>query len=194
MGKYNNEAKDLVKKAQAGDLRAFEKLVITYQDKVFSQCYRLTGNYDDAQDLAQEVFVRAYRGIGSFRSDADLGTWLYRIAVNQYLNSRRREKDNVISLDEPVDTGDGEVARQVAAAEEDPLEAVERGELREMVLEALARLPHEFRVTLTLREFEGYSYEEIAEMMDCSVGTVRSRLNRARKALRDLLRPQMNTD
>ncbi|HHV77481.1 MAG TPA: sigma-70 family RNA polymerase sigma factor [Syntrophothermus lipocalidus] len=190
MGKYNNEAKDLVKKAQAGDLEAFEKLVITHQDKVFSHCYRLTGNYDDAQDLAQEVFVRAYKAIGSFRSDADLGTWLYRIAVNQYLNWRRQEKDNVISLDEPVEMTDGEVTRQVAAAAEDPLEEVERGELRELVLAGLARLPAEFRAALTLREFEGLSYEEIAEVMNCSVGTVRSRLNRARKALREFLKLQ----
>lgn len=186
----HDKVKDLVLRAQRDDLGAFEELVVLYQDKIFSQCYRLTGSYSDAQDLAQEVFIRAYKGMKSFRNEADLGTWLHRIAVNQFLNSRRRGQDAVpISLDEPVSTDEGEMLRQVAAAGEDPLEIMERQEMREMVKAGLNRLPPEFRAVLVLREFEGYSYEEIADLLGCSLGTVKSRLNRARQALRRLLEP-----
>lgn len=180
----------LVRRAQAGDTRAFEELVVLYQDKVYNLSYYLAGNHADAQDLAQEVFFRAYTGLKGFRLDADLGTWLHRIAVNLWLNMRRRQKAApALSLDDPVQTDEGEITRTVAAADPagDPEDALEGKELREKVQEALLSLPEEFRTVLVLREIEDYSYEEIAEMMQCSLGTVKSRLNRARRALKELL-------
>lgn len=183
----------LIRRAQAGDIRAFEELVVLYQDKVYSLSYYLTGNHSDAQDLAQEVFFRAYTGLKGFRLDADLGTWLHRIAVNLWLNMRRRQRTvPVLSLDDPVQTDEGEITRTVAAADPagDPEDALEGKELRERVQEALLRLPEEFRTVVVLREIEDYSYEEIAEMMQCSLGTVKSRLNRARRALKEMLRPK----
>ncbi len=178
----------LIRQAQAGELRAFEELVVIYQDKIVTLSYYLTGNQADAQDLAQEVFMRAYTKIRNFRQEADLGTWLHRIAVNLWSNMQRRQKfTNLLSLDDPVQTGEGEFTRTVASddPEGDPEEAFEGKELQESVRQALRSLSEEYRIILVLREIEGYSYEEIAKITGCSLGTVKSRMNRARQALRE---------
>jgi len=178
----------LIRQAQAGDLRAFEELVVIYQDKIVTLSYYLTGNQADAQDLAQEVLVQAYTKLRSFRQEADLGTWLHRITVNLWSNMQRRQKfPNLLSLDDPVQTGEGEFSRTVASddPEGDPEEAFEGKELQESVRQALRSLSEEYRIVLVLREIEGYSYEEIAKITGCSLGTVKSRMNRARQALRE---------
>ena len=177
--------KDLIEKAQRGDLSAFEELVIIYQDKVYSHCHYLAGNPDDAQDLAQDVFVQAFRGMRSFRNDADFGTWLHRITVNLWINFCRRNKKVItFSIDEPLYTQESEMARELAASQESPLEIVERSEFNGMVQQALNRLLPEYRTVLVLREMEGYNYDEIAAALGCSLGTVKSRINRGRKALK----------
>lgn len=186
--------KDLVDRSQRKDLRAFEELVVSYQDKVFTQCVRLAGNRDDAQDLAQEVFLQAFKGIKSFRNDADFGTWLHRIAVNSWINQQRRNKKVIaFSLDEPKIIDDSEVNREIAAGNDSPLERIERLEFNELIYRALQKLQPDFRTVLVLREFEEYSYEEIANVMGCSLGTVKSRINRARRELRKILNV-INTD
>jgi len=177
--------KDLVKKAQQGNLEAFDELVLIYQDRVFSHCCHLAGNPDDGQDLAQDVFIQAFKGLKSFRQQADLGTWLHRIAVNSWINKQRKNrKIALFSLDETFDTGNGEFAREVAVSEDSPLENIERQEFNDLVTSALNNIMPEFRVVLILREIEGYSYEEIAQILGCSLGTVKSRLNRGRRAMR----------
>lgn len=182
----------LIRRSQKRDLAAFEELVVLYQQRVYALSYQLTGNYDDAQELAQEVFVRAYRALETFRGEADFGTWLHRITVNLYLNmKKRRSSAELVSLDEPVDTGDGEVSREIAATTGDPLEALEEREFREMLEGALAELTPEQRAVLVLREVEGYSYEEIARLLGLSLGTVKSRLNRARESLKKKLSPML---
>ena len=184
--------KELIDKARQDDLAAFGELVLIYQDRVYSHCHYLAGSPDDAEDLAQEVFVQAFKGIRSFRNDADFGTWLHRIAVNQWINFYRRSRKVVtFSLDAPLNTSDGEVNRELAATEESPLEKVERSELNALVGNALNRLLPEFRTVLLLREVEGYNYEEIATMLGCSLGTVKSRINRGRKALKIELENQL---
>ncbi|WP_258358815.1 RNA polymerase sigma factor [Moorella sulfitireducens] len=166
---------------------SFEELVLAYQDKVYNLSYQLTGNHADAQDLAQEVFVRAYTALGKFRYEADPGTWLHRITVNLYLNLRRKiTRHPVVSLDAPLDTGEGEVTREVAAGG-DPQERVVELELQGFIRGALAQLPAEYRAVLVLRELQGYSYDEIASLLGCPPGTVKSRLNRARQAMRDII-------
>lgn len=176
---------ELIKKAQENDLEAFGELVALYQDRVYTHCMHLAHDVHDAHDLAQDVFVQAFKNIKSFRSDADFGTWLHRIAVNLWINQvRRNRKAAAFSLDEPLLTGEGELSREVAACEESPEEWVERREFQETIKNALNRLQPEYRVALILRELEGYSYEEIAGIMGCSLGTVKSRINRGRKALK----------
>ena len=179
---------DLIKKAKNKDLQAFEKLVEAYQKRVFALCVQLAGNQDDAQDLAQEVFIQAFASINNFRQESDLGTWLHRIAVNKWINiSRKQKKTQLVYLDAPVKTVNGEVQREVAASDGNPQELVEEKEFHAQVRKALYQLTYEHRAVLVLREIQGYTYEEIAEILDCSIGTVRSRLNRARKAMKDNL-------
>lgn len=167
--------------------KEFEKIVLAYQDRVYALSYQLTGNHADAQDLAQEVFVRAYLNLERFRFEADLGTWLHRITVNVYLNSRRKnKKDNIAySLDEPLLTEEGEVSRELAATGSDPQEVLDAKERQLYIRQALEELPPEFRAVLVLREFQGLNYEEIARVLGCSLGTVKSRLSRARQALKE---------
>ena len=179
-----DDAKLLVKKSQKGDTRAFEQLVFIYQDKIYALSYQLTGNYADAQDLAQNVFIKAYRALPGFRNEADFGTWLHRITVNLSINERRRKRPEVY-LDNPVQTEEGEMPRLVASDAESPEEVYENKEFREMVHRALDELSPEHRAVLILRELQGYSYDEIATILDCSLGTVKSRINRGRQSLKE---------
>lgn len=176
----------LVKRAQKNDRAAFEKLVEIYQNKVYTLCVRLAGNQTDAQDVAQEAFIKAYRALDNFRNEADFGTWLHRITVNVWLNFRRKDGGRQpVSLDEPYpdESGSG-MQREVAAPDGDPLQALEEKEFRSLVRSALDSLSGEHRDVLVLREIEGYSYEETARMLGCSLGTVKSRLSRAREMMR----------
>lgn len=176
----------LVKRAQNNDLAAFEKLVYLYQNKVYALCVNLTGNQADAQDLAQEALIKAFRSLGGFRNEADFGTWLHRITVNVWLNYRRKNSGRMqLSLDEPYISGSGsELRREVAGSDGDPLQALEDKEFRSLVRMALDALSGEHRAVLVLREIEGYSYEEVSRMLGCSLGTVKSRLSRAREMMR----------
>ncbi|MDI6631640.1 MAG: sigma-70 family RNA polymerase sigma factor [Thermoanaerobacteraceae bacterium] len=181
------DVKALVTQAQNGNVQAFEQLVLLYQDRLYGLCHRLAGNHTDAQDLAQEAFVRAYRALGKFRQEADFGTYLHRIAVNLWLSYRKRNH-NEFSLDDPVLTTEGELLRQVADNNQQPEQVLENAEFQLLVREALAVLPKEHRAVLVLREMESLSYEEIAATLGVAPGTVKSRLNRARNALKKTLR------
>lgn len=179
-----DKVKLLVEKSQKGDNKAFEQLVITYQDRIYALCYQLTGNHADAQDLAQNVFIKAYRALPGFRNEADFGTWLHRITVNLAINEKRKRKPDVY-LDSPVQTEEGEMPRLLASDAEGPESAYENKEFRNMVRTALGELSPEHRTVLVLREMQGYSYDEIAAILDCSLGTVKSRINRGRQSLRE---------
>ena len=176
----------LVEKAKAKDLFFFFFLVSMHQNKVYALCLHLSGNRDDAQDMAQEAFLRAYLAIGGFRSEADFGTWLHRITVNVCLNFRRKNSgQRALSLDEPYRGEDGgEMLREIASTNGDPLLAVEEKEFQGLVRSALGDLSEDHRAVLILREMEGYSYEEVAHAVGCTLGTVKSRLSRARESMR----------
>ena len=183
----NEETGVLVTRAKAHDMAAFEELVRAYQNKIYGLCRQLTGNGHEAEDLAQEAFIRAYRAIGTFRSEADFGTWLHRITVNVWLNSRRKRSGEqaIVSLDESYREEDGGGLRHnVPDYSSDPQVALESEELRDQVRKALLALSEEHRAVLVLREMEGYSYEEVAAMLGCTLGTVKSRLSRARMAMK----------
>lgn len=181
-----SEIRLLIERSKHNDLQAFEKLIKIYQNKVYGLCYQLTGNYNDSQDLAQEVFIKAFTAIKDFKNQSDFGTWLHRITVNTWINIQRREKRyQVFSLDATIATEDGEISREVPSNEATPAEVAEEKELSSLIRNALYQLSYEHRVVLVLREIEGYSYEEIAQIMNCSIGTVRSRISRARKAIKE---------
>ena len=180
--------RQLIFRAQKKDLTAFEQLVNIYQGRVYALAQRLTGNPVDAQDLAQEAFIRAYRALENFRGDADFGTWLHRISVNLWLNSQRKQRvDASFSLDEPFQTGEGRIQREVPSWENDPERITMDLQMSEFMQKALDDLSKEQKAVLLLREVEELSYEEIAVTLNCSLGTVRSRLSRAKEALRKLV-------
>jgi RNA polymerase sigma-70 factor, ECF subfamily len=177
----------LVERARRGDAEAFEQLVSQHEKRVYNYAYRLTGNHEDASDIAQEAFVRAYMSLGEFRGDASFATWLYRIVYNASLDElRKRKRQRVTSLDEPVSPNDEEpMSRQVATGEDGPEQALERVEIQRAVQESIMSLDEEYRAVLVMRHLHGYSYNEIADALGLNLGTVKSRLNRARFALKE---------
>lgn len=177
------EEKDLILRCQQGDEAAFEALIRTHERKVYALCRRMCRNEDDALEAAQDVFLAVWRGIGSFREDAAFSTWLYRLATNACLDILRREKKRGgdVSLD------DEEARLDVADTAPRPEEAAERAETRRMVREGLLALPDDYRQVLLLRETEQLSYQEIADVTGLELGTVKSRISRARLALRNYL-------
>jgi RNA polymerase sigma-70 factor (ECF subfamily) len=180
----------LIERCQEGSREAFDELVLKYQKRVFNLAYRLLNNYEEANDVAQEVFVRAYKGIRWFRKESSIFTWLYRITMNlskNRLKALNREKKRLEPLDDPIATEEGEIKKEIIANEPSPSEVLVQKERAELIQEALASLDDEFRAALVLRDIEGLTYEEIAQILNLNVGTVKSRLHRARLMLKEKL-------
>lgn len=179
----------LVERVQNGDKRAFDLLVRKYQHKVIGLVSRYVKNYAECEDIAQEAFVRAWRAIGSFRGDSAFYTWLYKIAVNTAKNHLvamgRRPPNDDIAADDAVFLAGAERMQESATPERELM----RQEIEQTVFDTVQALPEELRTAITLREVDGLSYEEIAEAMHCPIGTVRSRIFRAREAIDQKLRP-----
>lgn len=187
----------LVERTQQGDQQAFSQLFAKYQKKVFNLCFRFVDNYEEAKDLTQETFVRVYNGIKSFRREASFSTWLYCIASNTCKNKLRswKGRPKLVSLDETFETEDDEMTRQVEDKNcPTPLEEIETIEIQERVQTAINSLSEEQREVVILRDIEGCSYEEIAVTLGCNLGTVKSRLSRARLELKDKLNPNFALD
>ncbi len=177
------EERELIARCQAGDEAAFEALVRMHEKRVYALCRRMCRSEDDALEAAQDAFLAVWRGIGSFREDAAFSTWLYRLATNACLDLLRREKKR--SLDVSLD--DEEARLDPVDAAPQPEEAALRAETRRMVREGLYALPDDYREVLLLRETEQLSYQEIADITGLELGTVKSRISRARLALRNYL-------
>ena len=179
----------IVKRVQAGDGAAFNLLVRKYQHKVVNLVARYVYDSGDVEDVAQEVFVKAYRAIGGFRGDSAFYTWLYRIAINTAKNHLVAQSRRPPQTD--VDAQDAELieAGRNLREMETPESSLLSQELAQRVTSAVRDLPEELRTAITLREMEGLSYEEIATVMDCPIGTVRSRIFRAREAIDQQLAP-----
>ena len=167
-----------VRRLQRGDINAFEILVRRHEKAIFNLVYRMLGNYDDAAETSQEVFLSAYRAIGQFRGDANFSTWLYRIALNQATTRRKsanlRQK-MLVSIDGTDMVDDAQIG---------PAETLEKKELRERVQRALNELEPEDATVILLRDLQDIPYEDLAQMLKIPVGTVKSRLHRARQALK----------
>ncbi|MEC8442779.1 MAG: RNA polymerase sigma factor RpoE [Pseudomonadota bacterium] len=182
----------LVARVQKGDRRAFDLLVVKYQHRILALVGRFIADHAEAQDVTQEAFIKAYRALPSFRGDSQFYTWMYRIAVNtakNYLISRgRKTPTQDIDLDDAAYFADEANMKDV----DTPDGLLQRDQLREVVFSAIEDLPDELRRAVTLRELEGMSYEEIAEAMNCPIGTVRSRIFRAREAIEKKMRPLLS--
>lgn len=179
----------LVERVQQGDKRAFDMLVIKYQHKIYALVMRFVHDIQEAQDIAQEAFIKAYRAIGGFRGESAFYTWLYRIAINtakNYLVAKGRRPPDV-----DVNTDDAEffMGENGLKDLDTPEHTLLRDEIEYIVHKTIQQLPEDLRTALTLRESDGLSYDEIAEVMQCPVGTVRSRIFRAREAVDKVLQP-----
>jgi RNA polymerase sigma-70 factor (ECF subfamily) len=182
----------LVERVQQGDKRAFDILVLKYQNKIIQLAYRYVHDHDEAMDVAQEAFIKAYKSLGNFRGESAFFTWIYRIAINTAKNhlvasGRRPPKSDL----------DAQEAEQYEGASglkeyDTPEHVLLRDELKETIASAINELPDDLRTAITLRELEGLSYEEIAQAMDCPIGTVRSRIFRARDAIDAKVKPLLD--
>ena len=173
----------LVERAQAGDARAFDLLVRKYQHRVLGLVGRMVSDWSEAQDVAQEVFMRAWRSLGNFRGESSFYTWLYRIAVNTSKNQivsagRRPQTAELQTVEDEHWSGAGRMQEQAT-----PENELLRQEMERTVVRTVEALPEDIRTALTLREVDGLSYDEIAELMQCPIGTVRSRIFRGREAI-----------
>lgn len=182
----------LVERVQKGDKRAFDMLVVKYQHKIYALVSRLVNDHAEVQDVTQESFIKAYRALPNFRGDSAFYTWLYRIAVNtakNYLVSRnRRPPGSDIDIDDAAQFAAESGLRDI----DSPEQQLQGEQMIRIVDRAISALPDDLRMALSLREFDGLSYEEIAEVMQCPVGTVRSRIFRAREAIDKELEPLMH--
>ncbi|MEK7230711.1 MAG: RNA polymerase sigma factor RpoE [Pseudomonadota bacterium] len=184
----------LVERAQRGDKKAFELLVVKYQRKLARLLSRFVRDASEVEDVTQEAFIKAYRALPSFRGDSAFYTWLYRIGINtakNYLVSLGRRAPTVTGVDSEEAEGieEGDQLRDLNTPENQMMSR----QLAETVNQALQELPEELRTAITLREIDGMSYEEIAQIMNCPIGTVRSRIFRAREAIAQRLRPHLGT-
>ncbi len=188
MGANDND-KELVKRAQKGDKTAFDALVIKYQYKVINLVSRLVKDEDEAQDVAQEAFIKAYRGLANFRGDSAFYTWLYQIAINSAKNYKvskgRKTPAYAVGVEDAEHMGSATAMKVLDTPERHMLTA----EIEKTVWQAIHELQEDLRTAITLREIEGMTYDEIATVMECPVGTVRSRIFRARAAIDKYLKP-----
>jgi RNA polymerase sigma-70 factor (ECF subfamily) len=178
----------LVTRAQAGDTSAFTELVDRYERRVFRLARNVTQNQEDAEDVLQETFLKAYSHLNGFRRESKFYTWLVRIAVNEALMKlRKRKSRKIVSLDEQIDTGEDTIVREIAAWDEDPEQRYSRQELRAILEETVGSLSPAYRAVFVLRDIDELSTEETAAALDLSIPAVKSRLLRARLQLREKL-------
>lgn len=179
--------KELVRAAQKGDSSAFEELVARHRDRIYGRAFSMMRNEEAALDLSQEAWVKGWQRLKQFQGESSFTTWMTRIVINLCLDELRKLKRQRAESIEEMDEDSGGVERQMPAITINPTERLERGELRQRIDQAMAQLSYEHRTVLVLHEFEEMEYKEIAKAMECSIGTVMSRLFYARRKLAALL-------
>jgi RNA polymerase sigma-70 factor (ECF subfamily) len=186
---------ELIVLCQKKDSRAFEELIKRHQRTVYALLYRLAPDWNDTSDLAQEVFIRMWRSIGNLRNPSAFRSWLSQIVTNLFYDELRKRPRQLptISMDEPLDSEEGgdSTTRDIKDKSAGPDELCQRKEMTEVVRQAMTRLPEQFRTAIILREFEGLSYEEIALITNTEIGTVKSRIARARAKIQEMVSPYL---
>ncbi len=179
---------DLVRRARHGDLEAYDELVKRYQERIYATVYHMTSNHDDANDIAQEAFIKAYQALKSFKGGSTFYTWLYRIAVNKTINFLKQRKNRLhFSLNDIDFHAENDPDLVALVSDKTPFRNVGLTELQKKLNEALHRLSEPHRMVVVLHDVQGMSHDEIADIMDCNIGTVRSRLFYARQQLQGYL-------
>lgn len=177
--------KDLIRKAKQGDMHAFEELILKHEKIVYNVALRMMNHGEDAKDISQEVFLKAYRSLSNFDERSAFSTWLYRITHNTCIDEMRKRKGKQsYSLEEELENEEGSMQRQIADEGDTPEESLLREEQKSEILQALDNLSAEHKAAIILRDVKGLSYEEIAEILELSLGTVKSRISRGRNQLK----------
>ena len=189
---HSSAESEFIERLKDGDAAAFDTLVNRYTSEIYAVLFRLTQDAEEAKDLTQETFLRALKAVKNFRGDADLKTWLYRIAVNESRNRfrwwKRRRREKTISLDQEIKSGEGATIHETLSGNsENPEAETLRRERQTALRNALTKLPDNFREAIILRDIQGLSYEEVANALETNIGTIKSRIARGREELRKML-------
>lgn len=176
--------KNLVHRAKKGDILAFEELISGYEKKVYNTVYRFFNNKEDAMDITQEIFIKIYVSMKNFKESSSFSTWLYRIAVNTCIDFFRKQKEIVVPINDEISDS---MVTKIGIPQRSPEEIAESNEVINIIEDAINSLPEEQRICIILRDIQGFSYLEISDILNCSLGTVKSRISRGRRILRKIL-------
>lgn len=179
-----NVEKDLIRQAKKGDVNAFEELIAGHQKRVYNIVYRFFNNPEDAMDISQEVFIKVYTSLKNFKENSSFSTWLYRIAVNTCIDFSRKKEIDTLPIKEEL----AGIEQKTISSPDLPEKVLEDKELKSVLEEAIKSLPESQKTCIILRDIQGFSYVEISEILSCSLGTIKSRINRGRQALREKLK------
>lgn len=182
----NNE-EILIKKCKKGDLDAFETLIKNHQKRAYNIALKMLKNPEDAMDISQEAFIKVFKYIDSYNNKSSFSTWIYRIVINTCLDYIKKNKNNVLYLDEPINTDDGSIKREITDNKNNPEKILEKKINNEDINKAISMLKVKHRMIIILRDIQGFSYEEISKMLNLPLGTVKSRVKRARENLRKII-------
>lgn len=183
----------LVEQSRNGDVDAFEELIKDYKKVAYNIALRVLRNVEDAEDASQEALIKVYKSIQNFNMQSSFKSWMYRIVVNTCIDFKRKKNINAVSIDENIDLGGNkEFQIEIADDTNNPDILIEKNFNSKLISDAVGRLEDDFKTIIIFRDIQGFSYSEISEMLNCNLGTVKSRLNRARKSLKEILENELN--
>lgn len=182
----------LIEQSRQGNVDAFEELIKDYKKVAYNIALRVLRNVEDAEDASQEALIKVFKSIQNFNMESTFKVWLYRIVVNTCIDFKRKKNINVVSIDETIDLGgNGQMHREIADDSNNPDLLVERNFNNKLINDAVNKLDDDYKTIIILRDIQGFSYSEISEILTCNMGTVKSRLNRARKNLKEILENEL---
>ena len=188
----NNNERWLIEESRKGNVDAFEELIKGYKKSAYNIALRVMRNVEDAEDASQEALIKIFKNISSFNMESTFKVWMYRIVVNTCIDFKRRKNVNTLSIDETIDLGSGrEIQREIPDESNNPDALIERNYSTQLVNDAINMLEDDFKTIIILRDIKGFTYDEISQILSCNLGTVKSRLSRARKRLKELLENEM---
>nr|WP_300089845.1 sigma-70 family RNA polymerase sigma factor [Sedimentibacter sp.] len=183
----------LVEQSRSGDVDAFEELIKDYKRTAYNIALRVLRNVEDAEDASQEALIKVYKSIQNFNMQSSFKSWMYRIVVNTCIDFKRKKNINAVSIDENIDLGGNkEFQIEIADDSNNPDILIEKNFNSRLINDAVGRLEDDFKTIIILRDIQGFSYSEISQILNCNLGTVKSRLNRARKSLKEILENELN--
>ena len=188
----NSNERWLIEESRKGNVDAFEELIRDYKKSAYNIALRVLRNVEDAEDASQEALIKIFKSINNFNMESTFKVWMYRIVVNTCIDFRRKKYINTVSIDETIDLGSGrEIQREIADDSYNPDALIDRNFNTQLVNDAINKMEDDFKTIIILRDIKGFSYDEISEILSCNLGTVKSRLSRARKNLKELLEKEM---